>query len=166
MSKREKIIVALMLITVVYGAYSFFWAPAMKKAQEGAAGKGNGTLDAMVAEIADALNGRDPTKSGGYVLAQAEADWDADPFLDREIRFDDGLDAPAFDPDAASAGFAYSGFLKMGDRDLAVINGMEYAVGEGVEGSEFVVRQITPSRVVLGTLDDRNSFVLLLDETE
>jgi hypothetical protein len=71
-------------------------------------------------------------------------------------------------PDTAALAnqFVYSGYLKMGRRGIAIINGMEYEVGEAIEGAGYTVEQIAASKVVLGISGSDNKFVLLLTETE
>jgi hypothetical protein len=44
----------------------------------------------------------------------------------------------------------YSGFIETPQRRVAIINGIEYIVGEMLDKSKFVVRHIDAQRVVLG----------------
>ncbi|WP_449242019.1 hypothetical protein [Desulfovibrio sp.] len=50
---------------------------------------------------------------------------------------------------AEGDGLSYKGFVRAGDRLLAVISGAEYAVGEEIEGTGFVLSSIQPSYVEL-----------------
>jgi len=56
------------------------------------------------------------------------------------------------------ASLAYTGFVIVGQQRLAIINGMEYQVGEMVLGTELVVQAIDPQNVVVKQLGGRESF--------
>jgi len=166
MPKREKIIVALMLLSVVYGAYSLFIEPSLKKSKETASKKSTATLDGLVAEIAESIAGRGSSENGAYVLAQAEADWGKDPFLQTEWGLRDIGDEAFPDTATLASQFVYSGYLKMGGRGIAIINGMEYEVGEAIDEAGYKIKQISASKVVLEITGSGKDFVLLLTETE
>jgi hypothetical protein len=53
----------------------------------------------------------------------------------------------------------------MGDKRLAIINGVEYAAGDELEQGGYMVRSITPSRVVIvSTRDSKQKFIFPLEE--
>ena len=57
--------------------------------------------------------------------------------------------------------------MKMGDSRLAIINGMEYEVGEKIEPGGYLIRTITPKQIVLdSTKGKRKRFVLPLEDTQ
>jgi hypothetical protein len=61
----------------------------------------------------------------------------------------------------------YTGFLRMGDKRLAIINGMEYEVGEILEPGGFTIRSISPSRVVIAPPGrKKKTLILPMEETE
>jgi hypothetical protein len=60
---------------------------------------------------------------------------------------------------------SYSGFLQMGAKRMAIINGMEYEEGEMLPVSGYFIRSITPKSVVIGKIGASISHVLPLDET-
>ena len=166
MSKREKIIIALMLLSVIYGAYSLFFESAVKKTKSPISKKSPAALDGFVAEIAQNLVGKGQSDTGEYVLARAEAGWEKDPFLESELNLTVADEADAVDPAVIESMFIYSGYLKMGKRGMAIINDMEYEVGEELENLGYLVKKITPTQVVLGIADSKKEFVLLLNESE
>jgi hypothetical protein len=51
--------------------------------------------------------------------------------------------------EARSNDFVYSGYLEVNQRRLAVINGMEYVVGEQLESGGYIVKSIDPEKVIL-----------------
>jgi hypothetical protein len=60
---------------------------------------------------------------------------------------------------------SYTGFMKMGDKTFAIINGVEYAAGDPLEQGDYMVRSITPSQVVIvSARDSKQRFVFQLEE--
>ncbi|MGD9134444.1 MAG: hypothetical protein PVF78_12390, partial [Desulfobacterales bacterium] len=60
---------------------------------------------------------------------------------------------------------SYTGFMQMGDKKFAIIDGLEYAAGEELERGGFVVRSITPNQVVIFSTDgSKKKFVFTLEE--
>jgi hypothetical protein len=165
MSKREKIIVGLMILVVIYGAYSLFFESSGTKPKGEAGSKAAKSVDVFVAEIAQSLSGLDLTGPGAYVMSRAETSWERDPFLDFELTPSGGGD-PVVESIDIDTVLTYSGFLRMGNRGLAIINGMEYETGEMLEETGYVVKKITPTQVVVGVAGRSKEYVLLLTETE
>ena len=59
----------------------------------------------------------------------------------------------------------YTGFMKMGDKTFAIINGVEYAAGDSLEQGDYMVRSITPDQVVIvSSRDSKQRFVFPLEE--
>ena len=52
--------------------------------------------------------------------------------------------------------YQFTGFVRVGDRSLAVINGREYQVGEQLESGGFEVSEISPDAVVLQGIVRKN----------
>jgi hypothetical protein len=61
----------------------------------------------------------------------------------------------------------YTGFLRMDDKRLAIINGMEYEVGDSLEPGGFVIRSISAGRVVIAPPGKKKKTITLpMEETE
>ncbi len=168
MSNREKVIVFVMVVVVLYGIYSFFFASSPKVAFHNP----NKQLDEtnqFVKDVADALKD-DLSEQQLYVLTQAKTEWRGDPFLKTQQPKKTVVEEKNTQKVSTSASkehFVYSGYLQMGGRKLAIINGVEYELGNDVEKGEHIVKEIDPLRVVIGSPDnDNNNIVLLLDETK
>lgn len=164
MSNREKIIVALMVLSVVYGGYiMFFESP--KQANTFSAG-GDRELEALntfITKIADkAKSGA--SKEQAYALDKAQASWKQDPLVQLEakkVEVDTGPQ-PVLD-----ARVQYTGFLQMGDARLAIINGMEYEAGDRLEPGGFIIRSILPNHVVVAPPGkNKKTMILPMEETE
>lgn len=168
MTAREKIIVGMMCLTIVYGAYEVVGSRVSKreapKVQKNAAGE----LKAFVAEIGSKLNKERSAKTYTYAIEQAEAAWNKDPFiqssrpLQKHLAVSPGIQAPKR-PDLRSQ-FTFSGFLQLGDTRMAIINGTEYAVGEALPDKSLYVKSISPDRVVIGKVKSPETIQLPLKE--
>jgi hypothetical protein len=170
MTKREKIIVGLMLLTVVYGIYTVFFerrgnvgsAPAFSSTNE------LENLNTFIAKVAETSKAglSEPDK---YIIARAEAEWKQDPLINVEL-----TNQPESEIQKSKAvtkavipnlKVSYTGFMQMGDKALAIINGMEYSAGDELEQGGYVVRSITPSQVVIVSIGDgKQRFVFPLEE--
>ena len=164
MKRRETIIVVLMFVAIAYAAYSFIFdrpvdsglksnkttgnhLVAISVGKSSGSGNKNKELRKFVAYVSKKIN-KKKSVVDMYILKMATAKWKRDPFLRSDIAIGSGLDD--------GAGFykskkeiIYSGYLKLGNKMLAVINGIEYEKGEMLETGVYHVSDMTPSAVVL-----------------
>lgn len=93
-----------------------------------------------------------------YLLRQAESPWKNDPFVKYDATAQAkkkkqkiiAQDVPQMD---------YTGFVQAGSNLMAIINGMEYMVGETIKEIGYKVLNITPTRTKL--LTDANTEIIL-----
>ena len=165
MSKRERVILILMGLAIIIGGYNFLFTSSSDNDHAGPEMNVE-DLNKFVNDVAESLNKRDLSKADIHILAQAKAGWKRDPFLKSKlpVKFDGSNDAAA--TDVSGIRFSYSGYLTMGDRRLAVINGMEYNVGDELNQSEYIVESITPNLVVVGVTGKNDKIVIPLEETD
>ncbi len=172
MSQREKIIVGLMLLTVLYGVYALFFE-----------GKGNGgaeqtavvsstvqleNLNAFITKVAEASKAG-LSKEDEYIISRAETEWKQDPLITAELtdRPQDELNRQKQVIQAAGPrpNIAYTGFMQMDDKKFAIINGYEYATGDQLQEGGYTVVSITPSKVVIVSTDgSKKKFIFPLEE--
>jgi hypothetical protein len=150
MTKREKIILVLMALTVVYGFYALFIEPSSKVSQLATTASGSklDSVNAFISKIAAMTKGG-LSQIDSYVIEHVPAKWTKDPLLNTSRDFEFRAEKPQNDIDAKQLGITYSGFLQMGAKNLAIINGFEYEAGEKLLDSGHTVAQIDPNRVVL-----------------
>lgn len=135
-STREIVIVAVMLIVVLYGAYDYFVGSSSKPA--GAGDERAAQIDALIARISKTLEEHSPYPVYAAVVARAETEWERDPFY-REITLVKSTE------DLGDV--AYTGYLEIGTRKIAVIDGMSYESGDELERGGYLVSRIRPSAV-------------------
>lgn len=151
MGKREMIILGAMAIAVLYAAFDFL-APKKKISGMDMTQK-NAELQTFVADLTAGL-GKDSSKSlGALIFSRAEKEWAQDPFLDNKSykSWTQTKVVTAKEPDAPAPKieFVYSGYLEVDRKRMAIINGMEYGEGEGLEARGYVLKSVSPSSVVI-----------------
>jgi len=152
MTKREKIIVAVMILTVIYGAYNFFIASPSKDAKQNvvvADIKSNvesGKRNKLIKDISSVVKENETVKVRKYVAKRAEEDWGDDPFASSRIVAGTVAVAAGAEKELR---FTYSGYLEIGKKKIAVINGVDYQRGDELEVGDFRVVRIYPSKVLL-----------------
>jgi len=152
MSRREKIILTIMALVIV-GAGLFYLQPTPSGRKPGADGneaKTRQELNDMVVKTTMELAKSALSPAEARAIARAEAPWTrGDLFLNRPPadKAKEDMESPELPPLADQ--LIYSGFVQIGKKQLAIINGLEYKVGDVLEPGDFTLREITPTRVVV-----------------
>ena len=155
-----------MVLAVIYGVYTvFFSAP-----REEVAFKSNGdteleTLNSFITKVADKTK-NSLSKEQAYVLQKAQTEWKQDPLMQIQPK-ESKEDEAERQPLVLETKILYTGFLQMGTRRLAIINGIEYEIGDRLEPGGLIVRNIHPNHVVIGSPVKKNKEVILpMEEIE
>lgn len=149
LKKREIIILAIAAVFVLYAGYEFLIArPADKKIQTSAnvdAAKKNSSLSDLTNELSkDKLSDLD-----AYMVKRIETDWSKNPFWKQDLYKEWAAKEDAAKGVSAAPKIIYSGYVDSGKNKMAVINGLEYRIGEQLEMEGYFLKQITPSKVVI-----------------
>jgi hypothetical protein len=164
MTNREKIIVGLAALALGYGALELLLpranvAPAMQpQSLEG--------LNVFITKVADATR-VGTAEAGAVVIQKAEAAWKQDPFLEiQKAKAVKPPDKPTIET-ARLPNLVYNGFMELGSKRLAIINGQEYEAGDKLSPGGFTIKSILPTRVVLVSAQGEGApIVLPLQESE
>lgn len=154
-----------MVLTILGGGYLYFYS---SPSEVGFAVPVSGPddLNRFVADMATALRSAELSENDTFVLARAAMEWTKDPFLASGLQVT--TEAP-IDREKAlvkDINFAYSGYIDMGDLKLAIINGLEYELGEALEGGRYIIKGISPVRVVIGVSGGTQEIILPLVEMD
>lgn len=141
--KRQIIILAIAALFVLYAGYEFLIAgPAAKKAK-------TETKPVEISSFVDTLsNDFMKYKSAGvdaYIAKRAEAEWGKNPFWERNAY----REFAGNDAGSSSSRIVYSGYVDTGGKQMAIINGWEYAAGESLEIEGYVLKSVNPTRVLI-----------------
>lgn len=139
--KREVVILALAGLAVAYFLVDYFVLPNFKKSATTVEAE-KVDIQKLIGEMAEYSKQGGSLDNVAYSLSKAELSWPRDPFLVETL-------ASAAAVESRKNKFNYTGFILLGKKKLAVINGIEYQVGESLTTEGFVVRAINPNDVVL-----------------
>ncbi len=147
LSKQQVIILIVMVLSILYGAYTFF--PLLtKKIVRNITGKEE-DLNTFITGLNTELSKSYPTITDSYIINRAETEWNRDPFSFRGVPKAVSITGASGKKAVASGTFNYTGFVETGSRKMAIINGFEYGPGDSLEKEGFIVEQIYPTRVVI-----------------
>lgn len=140
MAKREKIIVFIMILTIFYGVYEFFIAPSTKRPKSISVSTDVKRVDAnkLIGNVSKVLKDDDSAIVDAYIVARAEEEWAADPFYTENVS----------SGHTGEVKLIYTGYLEIGKRKIAIINGVDYQIGDELEMTGYTIKNINPSRVI------------------
>lgn len=164
MLNRERIIVILMIIAVIYGAYSLFFAQGDQPSPQGPKEKMT-ELKNFVVDAATHLSSEAVSAADKYIIEKAEQTWPDSPFLQSGSKLtSQPYTARKVEVKRERVKMVYTGYLQIGDSLLAVVNGKEYETGEQLREAGYYVKNISPHRVVIGIENNSKTIILPLDE--
>ena len=170
MTTREKIIVSVMCLTIIYGAYELTANRRGKTAPPSLKTNSASDLKTFVAEVSRKVAGEKVAREYRYLIAQADTPWSKDPFLKSDEALKPSL-APAAPPTRPvnterPPDFAYTGFLALGATRMAIVNGMEYSEGEALSVDDYYIKTIFPNRLVIGRIGGTEMIQLPIQEMD
>ena len=153
-TKRQKIILGMASLAVLYGLYD---AMIVSRQKSGAAGPGSvsaGDVQAFISQAASDIRNAQ-TDFNASVASCAGRPWVRNPFSmkERASGAQRRLD------------FSYTVYLESAGRTVAIIDRAEYQVGEQLENHEgFFVKEITPSQVIIENRPAKTEIAVPLHE--
>lgn len=143
MSKREKILLALMGLALVVGLAVYFGSGAAKKGPAGPERTAAGIAE-QAGAIAKGVEAYRVSDRDAQIIAIMAKPWKAGAFSDRSMDFKaaaEEVQRPQMP--------RFTGYVELGKHRLAVIDGLEYQEGDELEGGAFVVAEIHQDHVIL-----------------
>jgi hypothetical protein len=168
MTTREKIIVGIMCLAIIYGAFDLTVSRKSRRTTPTPVGNTIHELKSFVSEIDQKLNSQQLAKEYPYVINQVVASWEKDPFiqsakpLQKRLNSDPKEQRSKLRTERAS--FNYSGYIQLGTTRMAIINGMEYAEGESLADKTYYVKSISPQSVIIGKVQGSDTIQLPISE--
>ncbi|MBU0992877.1 MAG: hypothetical protein KJ737_10330 [Proteobacteria bacterium] len=161
MSKREQVILIITVIVAIIGVYIMFFDTSTRQTStQNDTPMDINELQKLVNNMSDKVNQDDLSDKDAYVIEMATSQWEHDPFSD--IVVPDQSEKKATPKEEIK--MTYSGFVQIGSKLLAVINGIEYQAGEELAQPGYVIDNITPEKVVI-KVGNRKTISLPLEET-
>jgi hypothetical protein len=169
MSKREKIIVSLMVATVLLGGY-LYSLPGTTDNQRAVEMQLDASTTEFVHKVIQKFKQDTTLAVELFAIRSAERKWEKDPFLDSHAQLSDTPRRRVFEKtpatDDARLNLVYAGYVEVGSQRLAIINGMEYTTGETIDDQGYYVRRIQPHRVEIGKRNAPDVILLKLTAFE
>ena len=162
MSKREKIILFFMALSLVYGFFVFFIEAPGKRGAMGQSSKLE-SLNKFISHVAE-LTKESLSEIDSYIIEKAPKQWDKDPLLSSDMEFQFKAESTEADVSALKVNIKYTGYLNMGAKNLAILNGLEYEEGEELEKGGFIIRKIYPERVIIVIKGQQEEITIPLEE--
>ena len=155
-----------MVLAVVYGVYFlFFTGPKEEAAFNDGGDTQFETLNSFITKVAEKTKSS-LSEEQVYALQKAQSDWRQDPLIHIKPKMSREEEAQ-HQPLKLDRKITYTGFLQMGAKRLAIINDLEYEIGDRLEPDGLIVRNIHPNHVVIGSPVHKNKKVTLpMEEIE
>jgi len=165
MTTRERIIIVIMSLAILYGIYALFLSSTPQTTLSDNVDQET-QVTQLIADIFKELKKERITETVLHTIARAEVQWTNDPFYDEDfsVAEDSGKTPEMINAVFKEGDFFYTGYLKMGEKKVAIINGMYYRAGEELERKGYIVRNIYPNRVVLGIKGYKDGITIPLVE--
>lgn len=167
-SQREKIILIAMILAVMYGLFEFLFSSSpdpdmvanQKKLEELKNSLSTSAIVISTAKLSD---------NQLYIIDNAAREWENNPFknnLSRDILPGEKVNSAQEGKDNKKGirELIYSGFLSMAKKRVAIINGLEYEVGDELETGGYIVNRIKPSEVLLKIKNQAKIISITLSE--
>jgi hypothetical protein len=164
LKKREIIILVIAALFVLYAGYEYLIAgPASKKVKTIAIAD-SVKVDTFTSGITKDLGKDKITDFDAYVIRRMETDWGKNPFWKKDLYRAWVNREGVAKGGGVLAKMIYSGYVDSGKNKMAVINGFEYRIGEELEIEGYVLKQITPSKVLIFNKNTGNKEEIPLQE--
>ena len=169
MTTREKIIVGLMCLAIVYGAWELLGNREKTTATPSVAENPVAQARSLISELSQKVIADRVPDTYHYIIDQAGETWTKDPFLlqnDTVTTQKSVEKAPVTKKEKVRRPpLAYTGFLQAGKAKLAIINGLEYAVGDSLNFDDFYVKAILPQKVIVAQTKGPGIMELYMQES-
>jgi hypothetical protein len=164
LKKREIIILIIAALFVLYAGYEYLIAGSASKKVKTSVSADSVKVDTFASGIIKDLGKDNITDLDASVIRRTETDWGKNPFWKIDLYKAwvnrEGLAKGS----GALAKIIYSGYVDSGKNKMAVINGFEYRIGEQLEIEGYVLKQITPSSVLIFNKNTGNKEEIPLQE--
>lgn len=147
MGIREKILVGLMIAALAYGGFELFIASPEKSGKQEKSGPDIEAARQMAQNIETRLKQAELSQLQTSILDLAGRPWEKDPFY--KLPQEEKISKKDSKQKAPQVNLEYTGYLEIGTMKMAIINGVEYRVGQKLEQGGAVVRSISPDSVVI-----------------
>jgi hypothetical protein len=164
LKKREIIILAVAAVFVLYAGYEYLIAGPTSKKVKTSASADSVKVETFTEGITKDLGKDNIDDLDKYVIRRMETDWGKNPFWKKDSYKAWVNREGVAKGSGVLAKIIYSGYVDSGKIKMAIINGFEYRIGEQLEIEGYVLKQITPSKVLIFNKNTGNKEEIPLQE--
>lgn len=139
-----------MAVVIIYALFDLL---APKKKPEADLAQRSADLSTFVADLTGGIEKGAAMNSSTIIFSRAEKEWARDPFLDgkalKSWNEAKSVKARIEESPVQAVEFVYSGYFEVGRKRMAIINGIEYNEGEVLDVKGYVLKSVSPSRVLI-----------------
>lgn len=169
MSKREKIIILVMLLAIVYGALNYILS-GDDKGSIFKTEKRKESLNKLVTDVAQNITENAMFQLDNYIVQQASTPWEQNPFYvppeNKAVEISQEEMQAIAQKEIVEANLNYAGYIQIGPTTLAIINGTEYEAGESLDTPGYRVKAIYPQKVLITKESDAQELIIPLEGTQ
>lgn len=160
-NKRQTIIIIITVLALLYGAYALLTDGKEQKytKKSDPVEKSN-----YITGITGDLMKNPLTIADAYIIGRAEVEWGRNPFWEKGSYREWAAKDNVKTADEPAAKIIYSGYVDAGKKKMAVINGLEYSVGEKLEVNGYVLKKITAAKVVIRNKNTGSELEIVIQE--
>ena len=140
---REIIILVVAGLFVLYAVYAYLIAPRAGKQVKTSADSVK--IEGFISETTNDVSKNKLSDFDKYVVKRAGIDSGNNPFLKKDLY----MAWAEKESGGSAAKMIYSGYVESAKNKMAVINGFEYRTGEKLAEEGYILKQITPSTVLI-----------------
>ena len=157
--KREKIILGVMAVVILYALFTLIAGSSMKKKLTVSPEVKTNEIKALANDTATSVGKDALSVAEVYAIGRIEADWLHDPFYEKKAYAEMTQTTKVAVKVDTKTNFSYTGYMEYGGRLIAIINGLEYGVGEVLDIPGYILRSISPAKVTIENTADRKAKV-------
>ncbi len=165
LTKQQIIILSVTAVVALYGVYDFFIAPRAKSVSYSMKNESSG-LETFLSGITATITKGSVTAADNYTIKRAETKWKHDPFYDQKS-YSDWIKSEKHETESdlqSEPVFNYSGYISMGNKKIAIINGIEYEPGDNLEMEGYVLEKIYPDKAIIVNKKTQSGFEVSLQD--
>lgn len=161
---RQVIIFGITAVMILYGAYHFVFSKTIS-GRTPVPAKNTVKLSALLTDAGS-------TAAAGavelYLIKRAETAWTHNPFYEqrayREWFFTQNPGKATEAKGSAKVIFNYTGYLELGKKKMAIINGAEYGVGDPLDVEGYLLKSISPASVLIENRTGKTKFTVPIQD--
>jgi hypothetical protein len=165
MEKRQVIVLCITAVVVLYGAFNFIFQGPAKTTASSPVRKAS-EFRTFATDVTIGISKEVISPVEAYAINRAETEWLRDPFYDKKtyrelLKVKESSKSVS---DEKKSTFNYTGYIEYNGKAMAIINGVEYSAGEALEESGYVLRAISPGKVIIENKADRDRSEILISD--